>query len=275
MDGETRERLPLPEQLAATLDRGFTRYYCLNSGGKPDHDLYVHRHVNGLLMVGLAPSHPLRREDAQRIVEVKFTPAVSSGNVSGKRKKGAAAVKPRTKVADLRLADGTASEVHAGVEAKVLELNERLRAEPGLLQSDPDDAGFIAILQPWPNQGEYGAVSELADEERFLKRRKLLVVQPQPVLAPAAPTAGEAEANASKPQTAGSGAQPQPALAHTPSAAREAGANRSGPQPTGGDGAQPQPALAHTPPAAGEADENASGPQPTGTDAGTAIVADG
>merc|ERR1719321_1216801 len=111
--------------------------------------MYSHQHPNGLHVVGLAPSHPLRRPDGPRIVELRFRPGIAENEVHGKRNKGAATVTSRTVLADLKLSDGAEFTLHAGVSGALVELNERLTKEPTLLQGEEaEDEGFLAIVHP-------------------------------------------------------------------------------------------------------------------------------
>ncbi|CAE8599541.1 unnamed protein product [Polarella glacialis] len=73
---------------------------------------------------------------------------MSENEAYGKRAKGGANVGPKTVLADLVLADGSEVALCAAVEAKLVELNDQLSQDPGLLLRAPEDEGFLAILQP-------------------------------------------------------------------------------------------------------------------------------
>ncbi|CAK0797457.1 unnamed protein product, partial [Prorocentrum cordatum] len=140
-----------PPPLAAALGRGFERHYRLDAGGEAGNDVLVRRHANGLLVTSLAPSHPLLRRDAKRVAQVAFRSSVADKEAHGKRNKGGASLKPQTVLADVSLEDGSKALLFAGVDARLVEVNERLSEEPGSLQDAPEDEGFLTILQPrWP-----------------------------------------------------------------------------------------------------------------------------
>ncbi|KAM3571706.1 hypothetical protein VYU27_006276 [Nannochloropsis oceanica] len=66
----------------------------------------------------------------------------------GKKQKGSLHVRRDTVLARVVLSDGREFPVFGGVNGQVLELNELLSEDPGLLLRQPEDQGYIAILQP-------------------------------------------------------------------------------------------------------------------------------
>lgn len=44
------------------LQRNYEIYYCIDFDGISFQDYYIYLHFNGLCIVGLAPSHPIRKE---------------------------------------------------------------------------------------------------------------------------------------------------------------------------------------------------------------------
>mmetsp|Transcript_8133 Transcript_8133/g.18145 ORF Transcript_8133/g.18145 Transcript_8133/m.18145 type:complete len:195 (-) Transcript_8133:71-655(-) len=157
----------LPSDLASVLGRGFRQLYRLAAGGQAGNDMLVQHHVNGLFVVCLAPSHMLLREGQPRISEFSFRSSVAGNEVSGKKKKGGAVLRANTVIADVKLDDGSKVALHAAVEGKLVETNERLADEPHLLQAEPDDAGFLLVVQPrWPEEGLKTAAA-LTDSAAF------------------------------------------------------------------------------------------------------------
>ncbi|KAL8524176.1 hypothetical protein ACS0TY_013951 [Phlomoides rotata] len=78
----------LPETPRSAIETNFTTYFAPDLM-KPGHDQYVHRHANGLCVVGLAPHH-LAFKDKGGIVSVDFNVGKSDRSgikVTGKRKK--------------------------------------------------------------------------------------------------------------------------------------------------------------------------------------------
>lgn len=114
-------------------------------------------------MVCLAPTHALLLLAAPRpdgepsatppTVSVSFGEGATSllaCPAAGKHKRGLPVLRERTRLATLSALGGARFEVPACVRCKLLEANGRLEAEPELVLRDPCGAGFLAILQPWP-----------------------------------------------------------------------------------------------------------------------------
>ncbi|MQM03050.1 hypothetical protein Taro_035824 [Colocasia esculenta] len=84
--------MPNPRDLPLTppsaVEFNFVTYFAIDFM-KPGHDQYIHRHANGLCVVGLAPSHVALREDGG-VTAVDFNVGKSDRSelkVTGKRKK--------------------------------------------------------------------------------------------------------------------------------------------------------------------------------------------
>ena len=159
-----------PNSLADVLSKGLVRYYILDCGGKSQ-DMCVQRHPNGLFVLGFAPSHTLLLPSAPRVCEVHFREEVSEHEAYGKRGRGGANLLPRTILCDLSLDNGSQIQVSAGIEARLIELNGALREQPGLLQSCPEDEGFVAILQPKRPQDVNRILGTLLDTTRYTQLR--------------------------------------------------------------------------------------------------------
>ena len=68
--------------------------------------------------------------------------------VSGKGKRGAQLVTAEAPLFCVTCADGSRYVIPACVRGKLVQLNERLRAEPQLLVTDSGGAGFVALILP-------------------------------------------------------------------------------------------------------------------------------
>ena len=123
------------------LERYYTTYTTSN------HQL-IHQHSNGLILLGVSPSHP-QLQPPRRVVEVAYRSgdgkSLANLAVSGKKKSGASFFTARDMVCAVTVDDGSSFTVYACVRGSVIEVNERLRAEPQLLGTA---AGFIAVLAP-------------------------------------------------------------------------------------------------------------------------------
>ena len=81
-------------------------YFCDIKGGV-GHDQVVLQHSNGLCVVCLAPSHPLRAAGASRPVEVRFRGELASKKPSGKKKIGATWMVEYSPLCDVTCEDGS------------------------------------------------------------------------------------------------------------------------------------------------------------------------
>lgn len=144
-----------PVGSGGVMDRYFFIRYGVDMGGQRGHDALVAVHSNkSVAMLFLSPAHPILRlglavarvewgrgrDSAAR--EQPLTGIVTSG----KSKRGQLYVHAATAVATLHTACGGAFAVRACLAAGVMEVNERLTAQPSLVTSRPRTDGYIATL---------------------------------------------------------------------------------------------------------------------------------
>ncbi|CAA6673517.1 unnamed protein product [Spirodela intermedia] len=118
---------------------------------KPGHDQYIHRHANGLCVVGLAASHVALKEEGG-VTGVDFNVGRSDRSekkVTGKRKRNALHFEPNSAICKVNTSSNS-YVVRCCVKGSLLEVNERLIKQPELLNSSADREGFIAIIMPKP-----------------------------------------------------------------------------------------------------------------------------
>ncbi|KAM7517299.1 hypothetical protein LguiA_006882 [Lonicera macranthoides] len=140
----------LPLSPPSAIQANFVTYFALDLI-KPGHDQYVHRHANGLCVVGLAPSH-LTFKDKGGVTSVDFNVGKSDRSgikVTGKRKKNAQHFEPNTALCRVCCNDASYI-VRCCVKGSLLEVNERLMKQPELLNSSAEREGYIAIMMPRP-----------------------------------------------------------------------------------------------------------------------------
>lgn len=140
----------LPISPPSALQTNFVTYFAIDLI-KPGHDQFVHRHANGLCVVGLAPSH-VAFKDESGITSVDFNVGKSDRSgikVTGKRKRNAQHFEPNTALCKVFCNDAFYI-VRCCVKGSLLEVNERLIKQPGLLSSAADREGYVAILMPRP-----------------------------------------------------------------------------------------------------------------------------
>ncbi|KAH9693512.1 actin-binding transcription modulator [Citrus sinensis] len=141
----------LPLTPPSAIDFNFVAYFAPDFL-KPGHDQYVYRHANGLCVIGLAPTH-VAFKDEGGITAVDFNVGKSDRSgfkVTGKRKKqNAQHFESNTAVCKV-CTNNDSYIVRCCVKGSLLEVNNRLIKQPGLLNSSADREGYIAIIMPKP-----------------------------------------------------------------------------------------------------------------------------
>lgn len=134
------------------IDRYFTKYYKTNVR-YPSNDHLVLMHSNKIAVCALAPSHPVLDTSRYTVTRVEYVQGVSD-EMSGRHKHNASLVnvnQPLCRLHATAVTDVDADQVfvvYSCLNAKLIEVNERLVQQPGLVQSKPTTDGFIAILMP-------------------------------------------------------------------------------------------------------------------------------
>ncbi|KAJ0026116.1 hypothetical protein Pint_09330 [Pistacia integerrima] len=138
----------LPLTPPSAVDFNFVTYFAPDFI-KPGHDHYVYRHANGLCVIGLAPTH-VAFKDEGGITAVDFNVGKSDRSnfkVTGKRKKNAQHFESNTALCKV-CTNNESYIVRCCVKGSLLEVNDRLIKQPGLLNSSADREGYIAIIMP-------------------------------------------------------------------------------------------------------------------------------
>ncbi|KAJ8624774.1 hypothetical protein MRB53_033304 [Persea americana] len=155
-EDEELRRLLLPDPLNLPLtppsatDSNFATYFAPDFL-KPGHDQYIYRHANGLCVIGLAPTHVALMEKGG-VTAVDFNVGKSDrseNKVTGKRKRNAQHLEPNSALCKV-FANEIFYIVRCCVKGSLLEVNDRLIKQPGLLNSSADREGYIAIIMPKP-----------------------------------------------------------------------------------------------------------------------------
>lgn len=119
------------------------RYYYIEEAAEGQ---YVHRHLNGILILGLAKTHELRTTSS--LLKVEFDPVVlrTVSEISGKRKKGGTLISKGDLICTVTTEDGVEHRVVSGIEGKPIEVNTLLEKSPNLIQSDGDNSGYLVMM---------------------------------------------------------------------------------------------------------------------------------
>ncbi|EPS64553.1 hypothetical protein M569_10228 [Genlisea aurea] len=140
---------------------------------KPGHDQYVHRHANGLCVVGLAPTH-VAFKDKNVVTSVDFNVGKSDRSgikVTGKRKRNAQHFEANTALCKVYSGDSSFI-VRCCIKGSLLEVNRALIAHPELLNEKPEREGFIAILMP-KSEDWIKAKASLIEADEYRRLRSL------------------------------------------------------------------------------------------------------
>ncbi|KAJ4702180.1 Protein Simiate [Melia azedarach] len=140
----------LPLTPPSAVDSNFVAYFAPDFM-KAGHDQYVYRHANGLCVIGLAPTHAAFKDEAG-ISAVDFNVGKSDRSgfkVTGKRKKNAQHFESNTALCKV-CTNNASYIVRCCVKGSLLEVNNRLIKQPGLLNSSAGREGYIAIIMPKP-----------------------------------------------------------------------------------------------------------------------------
>eukprot|EP00471_Norrisiella_sphaerica_P002974 CAMPEP_0184483746 /NCGR_PEP_ID=MMETSP0113_2-20130426/5423_1 /TAXON_ID=91329 /ORGANISM="Norrisiella sphaerica, Strain BC52" /LENGTH=184 /DNA_ID=CAMNT_0026864333 /DNA_START=114 /DNA_END=668 /DNA_ORIENTATION=+ len=140
------------EDFEDVVTRYYEKYYCIGKGlsgmkgtSVEGFDQYVQKHSNGLVVIGLAPSHPIFREK-KRIERFQCEDRVATNKVHGKRKRGGQSCQPNTCIGIIHCTDRTTYPVRACVNGKLVELNDQILSSPNLLIEDARCNGFVCII---------------------------------------------------------------------------------------------------------------------------------
>ncbi|XP_063848749.1 protein Abitram-like [Scylla paramamosain] len=159
---EKDDRLCLPRE--GTAEHPKMTYSSLDSSGH----VCVMVHTNKLCLVTLSDRHPALAP-GQEITQVSYEVGKFNrldNQVSGKGKRGAQMMGPQSPVCIITCADGSRHLVLAGVHGKLVEVNERLLANPKLLRERPDAEGYLAVILPPIKNGD-GPLRRLITAEQY------------------------------------------------------------------------------------------------------------
>ncbi|KAK7855946.1 protein simiate [Quercus suber] len=131
--------------------------------------------ISTLCVIGLARTH-VAFKDTSGITAVDFNVGKSDRSgikVTGKRKKNAQHFESNSALCKVNT-DDASYIVRCCVKGSLLEVNDRLIKQPGLLNSSADREGYIAIIMPKPADWLKVKGSLLGLEESGLESKKEL-----------------------------------------------------------------------------------------------------
>lgn len=139
------------------IDRYFTKYYKMNVRYEGN-DHLVLLHSNKIAVCSLAPSHPVLDTTRYRVVRVEYLQTVNE-EMSGKHKHNANNVNHNQPICRLHAhvldkygqqqqVDEKLFVIYSCLNAKLIEINERLSEQPELVQTKTATEGYLAIMMP-------------------------------------------------------------------------------------------------------------------------------
>merc|ERR1712228_469643 len=155
----------LPDKPKNAVQDNYTRFYAVDR--EFHHDMYLDKHYNGMCILGLAPSHPIRM-NKMKIKEISFElgkRTASSFEVSGKKKTNAVKISKDTKLCKIYIEDKNDVKMEQDVNekkndeefdsfvfepkifGKAIQINKRLMDEPNLIVDSSDFEGWIVICE--------------------------------------------------------------------------------------------------------------------------------
>lgn len=150
----------------STVDRFFTRYYYEHPVDKDRQEPHlVLFHSNRICLIQLAPEHVAFRLGIKSVSFEVGKIDRSQNQVSGKKKSGGMIVQADSTLALVTCNDESVFKVRGCVQGKLVEVNQRVVQDVGLLGREGD--GFIAVVMPKPEQCE-AIKGKLMTREEFL-----------------------------------------------------------------------------------------------------------
>lgn len=154
------------------IERYYTEKYFIDLSSRQE-DMCVLVHSNRVCVLTLAPTHPIL-QGKQTVQTVNFRISGETNRLdnkaSGKLKKGAQVLARGAPLCEVTTTTGSKYMLKCGIPGSLLEVNEHLVANPGLLTSHPYSEGYVAIVLTRLADHEK-LVAKLSTKEEYMKTR--------------------------------------------------------------------------------------------------------
>ncbi|XP_041365747.1 protein Abitram-like isoform X2 [Gigantopelta aegis] len=139
----------MPDKQLSVVDRYFTRRYRVDNNGETAEDQCILSHSNRICIIAVAPSHPMLKTTVTG-VSFQVTDDVNrlENKVSGKSKRGAQWLKPKSALCIVTCDNGQQYTLNSCMRGQLIEVNENLLQNPRLLTEKPLTEGYVAIVLP-------------------------------------------------------------------------------------------------------------------------------
>ncbi|XP_077514937.1 protein Abitram isoform X2 [Amblyomma americanum] len=172
-------RIPQQERSAITT---IYSYVCAmasgirhqDANGQKGHDQCALFHSNRIVLITLAPSHPILKENkAVTKVDYQVNEKLNRLNnqVSGKWKKGGQKLQKESALCIVTCSDGQTYTIVSTVPGSLIEVNEHLTTSPERLTEKTWSSGYIAIVLP-PLKMDTMLLDTMTSPEDYVKARR-------------------------------------------------------------------------------------------------------
>ncbi|XP_040209446.1 protein Abitram [Rana temporaria] len=163
----------------SVVDRYFTRWYKADVKGKQCEDFCILQHSNRICVITLADCHPVL-QSGKTISSINYQISANcsrlQNKVSGKSKRGAQFLTELAPLCRITCNDGDEYTIYSCIRGRLLEVNENILHNPGLLKEKPSSDGYIAVVLPKFEESKTitkDLLSQKQYEELLLKRTSL------------------------------------------------------------------------------------------------------
>ena len=152
----------------SVVERYYKKFYKINLNNVASADQCVLQHSNKICVVTVAPRHPLLTNGEVVKVDFQVSKKVNrlENKVSGKGKKGAQNLLPMSPLCEVTCSTGQKYTLYSCIKGKLVEVNQSLESNPGLLIKKPMTEGYIAVVLPKLHEVDE-LLSELMTEEDY------------------------------------------------------------------------------------------------------------
>uniref|UniRef100_A0A2M4APC9 Putative glycine cleavage system h protein n=1 Tax=Anopheles triannulatus TaxID=58253 RepID=A0A2M4APC9_9DIPT len=133
------------ENYPSIVDRFYTKLYHVPSN-KPDESQQVLFHSNRICLVGLANDHVAFQKGIRSVSFEVGKCDRSENKVSGRKKSGGMILQADSTIALVTCQDDTVYKIRSCVQGKLVEVNERITADPELMKIEGE--GYVAVVMP-------------------------------------------------------------------------------------------------------------------------------
>ncbi|XP_042149043.1 protein Abitram-like [Ixodes scapularis] len=164
----------ISSDLPSVTERYFKPRFLLDASGQKGEDQCALFHSNRIVLVTLAPSHPILRE-GKTATKVNFQVNEKlnrlSNQVSGKWKRGGQKLQKESAMCIVSCADGSEYTLVSTVPGALMEVNDRLTTAPELLTQKPWSSGYIAIVLP-PMKLDTMLLDTMVSPDSYVQQRQ-------------------------------------------------------------------------------------------------------